>query len=132
MPPPSLTSSSTRFRVGLFVFLLAVSLSLTYRFAPSFSSRRSIFPNGKTRPSEYVIDVDVEKLRGQTGKRIAIVGAGASGSAAAFFLRRAANVVERRAGLAESSLISDIIVYEKEGYVGGRMYSLHVVPNTHV
>lgn len=74
----------------------------------------------------------MEKLRGQTGKRIAIVGAGASGSAAAFFLRRAANVVERRAGLAESSLISDIIVYEKEGYVGGRMYSLHVVPNTHV
>lgn len=132
MPPPSLTSSSTRFRVGFFVLLLAVSLSLTYHFTPSFTSHRSISPNEQTGSSEYIIDVDAEELRGQNGKRIAIVGAGASGSSAAFFLRRAANVVERRAGLGESSLISDIIVYEKEGYVGGRMYSLHVAPNTYV
>lgn len=72
------------------------------------------------------------KLQGQNGKRIAIVGAGASGSSAAFFLRRAANVIERRAGLAESTLIGDILVYEKEGYVGGRMYNLHIALNTHV
>ncbi|OWZ79263.1 prenylcysteine oxidase/farnesylcysteine lyase [Cryptococcus neoformans Tu401-1] len=125
MPPPSLTSSSTRFRVGFFVLLLAVSLSLTYHFTPSFASHRSISPNEQTGSSEYIIDVDAEELRGQNGKRIAIVGAGASGSSAAFFLRRAANVVERRAGLGESSLISDIIVYEKEGYVGGRTTTIY-------
>lgn len=65
------------------------------------------------------------KLQGQNRKRIAIVGAGASGSSAAFFLRRAANVIERRAGLAESTLIGDILVYEKEGYVGGRTTTIY-------
>lgn len=131
MPPPSLTSSSTRFRIGFFV-LLAISFSSIYHFAPSFSSHRSTSRNEQTGSSEYLIDVNSGKLQGQNGKRIAIVGAGASGSSAAFFLRRAANVIERRAGLAESTLIGDILVYEKEGYVGGSMYNSHIALNTHV
>lgn len=131
MPPLSLTSSSTRFRIGFFV-LLAISFSFIYHFAPSFSSHRSTSQNEQTGSSEYLIDVNSGKLQGQNRKRIAIVGAGASGSSAAFFLRRAANVIERRAGLAESTLIGDILVYEKEGYVGGRMYNLHIALNTHV
>jgi len=54
-------------------------------------------------------------------KRVAIIGAGASGSAAAFFLSRAARVAENRADLPEGSLLSEIVVYERERYVGGRM-----------
>jgi prenylcysteine oxidase/farnesylcysteine lyase len=47
-------------------------------------------------------------------KRVAIIGAGASGSAAAFFLERAA----REAGLSKDEL--EIVVFEREDYVGGR------------
>jgi prenylcysteine oxidase/farnesylcysteine lyase len=53
-------------------------------------------------------------------KRVAIIGAGASGSAAAFFLRRAARIAEKRAGLEEGELLGDIIVFEKDDRVGGR------------
>ncbi|WWC58035.1 uncharacterized protein I303_100570 [Kwoniella dejecticola CBS 10117] len=58
-------------------------------------------------------------------KRVAIVGAGASGSAAAFFLRRAARVVESRLGLEEGSRLGEIVVFEKEGYVGGRSTTVY-------
>ncbi|KLT44280.1 hypothetical protein CC85DRAFT_271477 [Cutaneotrichosporon oleaginosum] len=52
-------------------------------------------------------------------RRIAVVGAGASGSGAAFFLARAARVVEAQLGLAPGSLL-EIVVYEKNDYIGGR------------
>lgn len=52
-------------------------------------------------------------------KRVAVVGAGASGSAAAFFLARGAREAESRAGLPHGSLL-DIVVFEAEDYVGGR------------
>lgn len=57
-------------------------------------------------------------------KRVLIVGAGASGSAAAFFLRRAARVMEERIGVEEGRLVGEIVVVEKEGYVGGRTSQL--------
>jgi len=53
-------------------------------------------------------------------KRVAIVGAGASGSAAAFFLSRAARIAEQRAGLEPGELLGQIVVYEREERVGGR------------
>nr|XP_019048632.1 hypothetical protein I302_02404 [Kwoniella bestiolae CBS 10118]OCF27562.1 hypothetical protein I302_02404 [Kwoniella bestiolae CBS 10118] len=53
-------------------------------------------------------------------KRVAIIGAGASGSAAAFFLNRAARAVEKKLGVKEGSKLGEIVVFEKEGYVGGR------------
>jgi prenylcysteine oxidase/farnesylcysteine lyase len=53
-------------------------------------------------------------------KRVAIVGAGASGAAAAFFLRRAARVAEKRAGLMEGELLGEVVVYETADWVGGR------------
>lgn len=56
-------------------------------------------------------------------KRVLIVGAGASGSAAAFFLRRAARIMEERIGVDEGRLVGDIVVIDKEGYVGGRKSS---------
>ncbi|GMK54379.1 hypothetical protein CspeluHIS016_0109650 [Cutaneotrichosporon spelunceum] len=52
-------------------------------------------------------------------RRVAIVGAGASGSAAAFFLSRAAREAESRAGEPRGSLL-DIVVYERADYIGGR------------
>ncbi|WVQ64724.1 uncharacterized protein L199_002891 [Kwoniella botswanensis] len=58
-------------------------------------------------------------------KRVAIVGAGASGSAAAFFLKRAARIVEARLGVEEGSRLGEIVVFEKEGYVGGRTTTIH-------
>lgn len=52
-------------------------------------------------------------------RRIAVVGAGASGSGAAFFLARAARVVEAQLGLPAGSLL-EIVMYEKNDYIGGR------------
>jgi prenylcysteine oxidase/farnesylcysteine lyase len=52
-------------------------------------------------------------------RRVAIVGAGASGSAAAFFLARAARETESRADVPHGSLLH-IVVYEREDYIGGR------------
>ncbi|WOO80156.1 Farnesylcysteine lyase [Vanrija pseudolonga] len=58
---------------------------------------------------------------GQTSpKRVAVVGAGASGSAAAWFLTRAARIAEARAGKPVGSLLAPVVVYDKEAYVGGR------------
>lgn len=53
-------------------------------------------------------------------KRVAIVGAGASGSAAAWFLRRAGRIVEQRLGVEGGSILGEIVVFERESYVGGR------------
>lgn len=66
-------------------------------------------------PDQAPLDVAEEPKR----KRVAIVGAGASGSAAAFFLARAARQAENRAALPPNSLL-DIVVYEAEDYIGGR------------
>ncbi|GMK59426.1 hypothetical protein CspeluHIS016_0800320 [Cutaneotrichosporon spelunceum] len=67
-------------------------------------------PSAKARPA-----AGTRKKR-----RIAIVGAGASGSSAAFFLARAARVVEAQLGLAAGSLL-EIVVYDKNDYIGGRV-----------
>ncbi|WVF66428.1 hypothetical protein IAT40_001168 [Kwoniella sp. CBS 6097] len=53
-------------------------------------------------------------------KRVAIIGAGASGTSAAFFLRRAATVAEKRLSSDGGKLLGDIVVFDKEDYVGGR------------
>ena len=53
-------------------------------------------------------------------KRVAIIGAGASGSAAAFFMRRAGRIMEQRIGVLEGRLLGEIVVFDREDYVGGR------------
>lgn len=62
---------------------------------------------------------DITQLR---PKRVAIVGAGASGSSAAFFLRRAARIMEERIGAHEGAMLGEVVVVDKEGYVGGREF----------
>jgi prenylcysteine oxidase/farnesylcysteine lyase len=53
-------------------------------------------------------------------KRVAVVGAGASGAAAAWFVRRAGRVAERRAGVPEGTLLGEVVVFEQADYIGGR------------
>lgn len=50
-------------------------------------------------------------------KKIAIIGAGASGSAAAWFLSRAGKVMKERTG---KEVIGGITVFERDERVGGR------------
>lgn len=53
-------------------------------------------------------------------KRVAIIGAGASGAAAAMFISRAAREAEQQRGMKKGELLGDLVVYEKSDYVGGR------------
>lgn len=53
-------------------------------------------------------------------KRVAIIGAGASGAAAAMFINRAAREAELQRGMKKGELLGDLVVYEKNDYVGGR------------
>ena len=55
-----------------------------------------------------------------TAKRVAVIGAGASGSSAAWFLTRAADVVAARLGVERHALLDEIVVFEKNKYIGGR------------
>ena len=50
-------------------------------------------------------------------KRIAIIGAGASGSSAAWFLSRAGRVMKERTG---REVMGEITVFERDERVGGR------------
>jgi hypothetical protein len=52
------------------------------------------------------------------GKRVAIIGAGASGCSAAFFLARAA--AEAQGSNVQGGLIEEIVVYESNSFIGGR------------
>ncbi|KAL7412229.1 Prenylcysteine lyase-domain-containing protein [Mrakia frigida] len=80
--------------------------------SPSLSTSPSIItsPPSKPRPPPAIP---------HKAKRVAIVGAGASGSSAAFFLSRAA----REAGLKDGAL--EIVVYERNNYIGGRSTTVH-------
>jgi len=88
----------------LATFLLLFVWSSLGSSSPSSSSPSIISPPSKPRPPPE---------KSHQGKRVAIVGAGASGSAAAFFLERAA----REAGLKDGAL--EIVVYERNDYIGG-------------
>ena len=96
------------------ILLFAILLILSRPFSsPSPSSN---LPADYTYPAEP----HHKALAQGRPKRVAIIGAGASGSASAFFLRRAGRVMEERIGVAEGSLLGEIVVFDREGYVGGR------------
>lgn len=101
-------------RPAQFVGLLlatAVLLFLSSSLWSSSSTRPSI-----SNPQPIITKPRPTPSTPHAPKRVAIVGGGASGSSAAFFLSRAA----REAGIGEGAL--EIVVYEKNDYVGGSEY----------
>jgi prenylcysteine oxidase/farnesylcysteine lyase len=93
--------------------LLAILLLLTSTYLIASYPSTPAFPTFKPEPDfKYHSDV----VEGEP-KRIAIIGAGASGSAAAWFLSRAGRVMKERTG---REVIGEITVFERDERVGGR------------
>jgi hypothetical protein len=94
------------------VFIAIVFLLTSTYLIASYPSTPA-FPTFKPEPDfKYHSDA----VEGEP-KRIAIIGAGASGSAAAWFLSRAGRVMKERTG---RELIGEITVLERDERVGGR------------
>ena len=106
-------SQTPRSRLAFFSVILLVCAYLLY--PASNRPKSSAFPTFADEEYEYPVASHVHSQ--DAPKRVAIVGAGASGSAAAFFLRRAGRVMAARTG---KEVLGDIVVFDKEGYVGGR------------
>jgi len=93
--------------------LLAILLLLTSTYLIASYPSTPAFPTFKPEPDfRYQSDV----VEGEP-KRIAIIGAGASGSSAAWFLSRAGRVMKERTG---REVIGEITVFERDERVGGR------------
>ncbi|WWD22349.1 hypothetical protein CI109_106840 [Kwoniella shandongensis] len=124
MPLP--TSPRTRIILLGPLFLLIV-LFLFHPFSQlsllSSSSTSNQNFNGQNLNTTYPLS-DNAKSQSRP-KRIAIIGAGASGSSAAFFVRRAGRTIERRLGLEEGERVGEVVVFDKEGYVGGRSTTVY-------
>ena len=76
------------------------------------------FPDFST-PHTYPAESHAHVLE-RKPRRVAIIGAGASGSSAAWFLSRAAGVVADRLGVEKDRLLEDIVVFDREERPGGR------------
>jgi prenylcysteine oxidase/farnesylcysteine lyase len=93
--------------------LLAILLLLTSTYLIASYPSTPAFPTFRPEPDfKYQSDV----VEGEP-KRIAIIGAGASGSAAAWFLSRAGRVMKERTG---REVVGEITVFERDERVGGR------------
>jgi prenylcysteine oxidase/farnesylcysteine lyase len=93
--------------------LLAILLLLTSTYLIASYPSTPAFPTFKPEPDfKYHSGV----IEGEP-KRIAIIGAGASGSSAAWFLSRADRVMKERTG---REVIGEITVFERDERVGGR------------
>jgi prenylcysteine oxidase/farnesylcysteine lyase len=93
--------------------LLAILLLLTSTYLIASYPSTPAFPTFKPEPDfKYHSDVV-----GGEPKRIAVIGAGAGGSAAAWFLSRAGRVMKERTG---REVIGEITVFERDERVGGR------------
>ncbi|RSH90653.1 hypothetical protein EHS25_001258 [Saitozyma podzolica] len=117
-------ADSGRSRLAIVVVLF---LSLTLLLSQPFHFRSSGYfpPTVEAEELQYPVSSHDGAINQLRPKRIAIVGAGASGSATAFFLRRAARVMAERIGVPEEKLVGDIVVFDKEGYIGGRSTTVH-------
>lgn len=97
---------------------LALLTIIAFTLYPSHSSSQ----NSPSIPKEdytYPAAPHRGAIKQDGPKRAAIIGAGASGSASAFFLNRAARIMEARIGVPERSLLGEIVMFDREGYVGG-------------
>lgn len=108
----SFTMAILRFTPRVQVLLAVLLLtSATYLIASYPSS--SSFP---LFPVEPGFTYKSEPIDGEP-KKIAIIGAGASGSAAAWFLSRAGRVMKERTG---QEVLGEITVFERDTRIGGR------------
>jgi prenylcysteine oxidase/farnesylcysteine lyase len=104
---------SQRSQLVLSVVILSL---LTYWLASAPS--KTGFPRFKSEPDfKYPSEAHPKAIAQERPKRIAIVGAGASGSAAAWFMSRAGRVMKERVG---REVLGDVIVFEQSDRVGGR------------
>lgn len=104
-------SRSRRVQLVLTVTLFSI---ITYLLvgAPTFPAKTTAEPD-----FIYPASAHPKAIQQDRPKRVAIVGAGASGSAAAWFLSRAGKVMSDRMG---KEVLGEIVVFEQEGRVGGR------------
>jgi hypothetical protein len=93
--------------------LLAILLLITATYLIGSYPSTPSFP---TFPQETGFTYEAGVIVGEP-KRIAIIGAGASGSTAAWFLSRAGRVMKERTG---KELIEEITVFERDDRIGGR------------
>lgn len=98
------------------LLIFTILVALTYFLAQ--------VPDGTTFPTfppdldfTYPRDAHPGAIAQGVPKRVAIVGAGASGSAAAFFFNRAGDVMRDRVG---KVVLGEITVFERDDHVGGR------------
>lgn len=94
--------------------LLAIILLITSTYLIAHYPSNPSFPSF---PNEPGFTYDAGVIEGEP-KKIAIIGAGASGSAAAWFLSRAGRVMKNRTG---KEVIGEITVFERDERIGGRM-----------
>lgn len=99
------------------LILTVIGLSiLTYLLA--LVPDRNGFPKFKSEPGfKYPAEAHPKAIAQDRPKRIAVIGAGASGSAAAWFMSRAGRVMKERIG---KEVLSEIAVFEQSDKVGGR------------
>lgn len=114
----------TRILLAILPIGLLVLLIQPFRSPLHSSFDATIASIDRETPYRYPADPHHAAIAQLRPKRVLVVGAGASGSAAAFFLRRAARVMEERLGMDEGRLVGEIVVIDKEGYVGGRKSGL--------
>ena len=107
--------------------LVLVSIALFNPLSPlsptSSSWSRPSFPTFDDEEWTYGGDAHFGAANQTRGKRVAIIGAGASGSSAAWFLSRAGKIVEERLGKDKGAVLEEIVVFEKSDYVGGREFT---------
>ena len=107
------------------LLLIAVLIASALHLASPFTSL-SRFSFGLSTPSRDCatphIDSGVSNAQifHHRPKRVAIIGAGASGSSAAWFLSRASGVMAGRLGVDSREILDEIVVFDKESRPGGR------------
>lgn len=101
------------------VLSIAILSLLTYWLASAPSNTG--FPKFKSEPDfKYPAEAHPKAIAQDRPKRVAIVGAGASGSAAAWFMSRAGRVMKERIG---KEVLGEIIIFEQSDRVGGREWT---------
>lgn len=114
-----LLSAMSRGRLAVFAAVLFSVAFLLSPYSPiNLSDPQPTFPQ-YTQEYQYPLEPHAHVLNQTRPKRVAIIGAGASGTSAAWFMTRAGRVMEQRMGLAKGSLLGEVVVYDREDHVGG-------------